>query len=269
MLATTTETLPDGRRVRVARSGHGPAVVLLHGYPENLQIWSELAPRLAESCEVIAFDWPGMGYSDAWPGGATFIHQADRLRQLLDTWGIERATIAGTDMGGQPALAFAASHPERMQRLVVMNSLVQWDVATSWEIRTLREYRWNSFILNRLPWAVFRRAERTFLPRGVKLPPVLRADMWDSFKRPAVRRFIVRMCAGYQAQLPRLPDMVRRIACPALVLWAEHDAHFPIVHAERLHAQIAGSQMVVAPGARHWMAWHMADVVARQIMAFT
>ena len=87
LLATTTEMLPNGRRLRVARLGSGPALVLLHGYPENLQIWCGLAPALADRFTVIAFDWPGMGYSDAWPGGATPFHMADRLLALLDCLG--------------------------------------------------------------------------------------------------------------------------------------------------------------------------------------
>src|SRR5262249_54913820 len=124
MLPTTTETVADGRRLRVARLGDGPPLVLLHGYPENLQIWCELAPRLACLFRVIAFGWPGLGYSDAWPGGATPSHQADRLLRLLNAWGLGRVTLVGMDMGGQPALAFAALHPERLDRLVVMNSLV-------------------------------------------------------------------------------------------------------------------------------------------------
>src|SRR5207244_901184 len=61
MLPTTFETVAGGRRLRVARLGSGPPLLLLHGYPDNLQVWCELAPRLAESFEVIALDWPGMG----------------------------------------------------------------------------------------------------------------------------------------------------------------------------------------------------------------
>src|SRR5437016_14306344 len=113
MLATTFEMI-QGRRLRVARVGSGPPMILLHGYPDNLQIWSELVPRLADRFEVIAFDWPGMGYSDEWAGGATPAHMSDRLLTLLNEWRIERAGIIGIDMGGQPALTFAARHPDRM-----------------------------------------------------------------------------------------------------------------------------------------------------------
>jgi len=267
MLPTVRETV-DGHCVRVARLGAGPPLVLLHGYPENLQIWSGVAPQLAERFAVTAFDWPGMGFSDAWPGGKTPAHMADRLLRLLDAWQIERAIIVGMDMGGQPALSFAARHATRITRLVVMNSLVLWDEPTSWEIRVLRRFRWNQLILRRLPWVVFHRAEATFLPRGTRLPAALRADFWESFRRFAVRDHIARTCGGYQASLPRLPALYPRIRCPALVLWGERDRHFPLQHAARLHAAIEGSRLEVLPGGEHWMAWHAADEVAPRIGRF-
>jgi pimeloyl-ACP methyl ester carboxylesterase len=268
MIPTTFQTLADGRRLRVARLGAGPPLVLMHGYPDNLQIWCDFAPRLADRFEVIAFDWPGMGYSDDWPGGATPMHMAERLRVLFDVWGLARAVLVGIDMGGQPALAFAALHPERTLGVVVMNSLLFGDEATSWEIRLLRRFGWNRLILRRLPGLVFRWAERTFLPRGVALPPDLRADLWDSFRRPEVRRFISRMCAGYQGTLPRLPELYARVRCPTLALWGERDKHFPTAHAERLRALVPGSRLEVVAGAEHWMPWHMADEVAARVRAF-
>jgi len=268
MLATTFQTLPNGKRLRVARLGSGPPLVLLHGYPDNLQIWCELAPRLADHFEVIAFDWPGMGYSEAWPGGTTPMHQADRLLTLLDAWGLQRAVVVGLDMGGQPALAFAARHADRTSALVVMNSLVFGDEATSWEIRLLRQFGWNRFVLRRLPGLVFRRAERTFLPRGVHLPAELRADLWESFRRSEVRAFIARLCAGYQGTLPQLPALYGQVRCPTLILWAGADRHFPPIHAERLHTAVPGSALAILPGADHWMPWYRAEEVAAQIRAF-
>ncbi|HEV3121477.1 MAG TPA: alpha/beta hydrolase [Isosphaeraceae bacterium] len=268
MLPTTIQTLPNGKKIRVARLGSGPPLVLLHGYPENLQVWSELAPRLADQFEVIALDWPGMGQSEPWPGGATPFHMADRLLEIFDAWQIERAGLVGLDMGGQPALVFAAQHSIRTSSLVVMNSLVLWDEATSWEIRVLRQFGWNRLILRRLPWLVFQRAMRTFLPPGVRLPDDLRADFWNAFRQTEVRRFIAKMCAGYQGTLPRLPELYERIQCPTLILWAGRDRHFPPAHAERLHALVPHSTLAIIPEAEHWMAWYMADRIATAIKRF-
>src|SRR5262249_14220854 len=190
--------------------------------------------------------------------------------ELMDSWAIERAGIVAMDMGAQPALAFGALHPERVGFLVAGNCLAFWDSATSWEIELLRKFRWNQLVLNRFPAAAFRRAEKTFLPRGFKLEPMLRADLWQSFKRKDVRRFIVRMCAGYQGTLPRLPELYGAVTCPTLILWADGDKHFPpAAHATRLHAAIPGAELKLVAGAEHWMALHLAPALAGEIHRFT
>jgi pimeloyl-ACP methyl ester carboxylesterase len=254
--------------LRVARLGYGPPLILLHGYPDNLQIWSELANRLAVRFGVIAFDWPGMRYSEAWSGGATPFDFARRLRALMDDWGIERAAIIGHDMGGQPALAFAAECSNRISHLVVMNSLVIWDERTSWEIALLRKFGWNRILLERMPRAVFFRAIRTFLPRGYKLSADLRRDLWESFERPDVRKYVVRMCAGYQGTLPRLKQLYPTIRTPALFLWAERDKHFPVAHARKLAEMVPGAKLEEIPGAEHWMALNRAEEVSAHILRF-
>ena len=267
MLVTAFET-HGGRRVRVARAGSGPPIVFLHGYPDNLQIWGELARRLEDRFELICFDWPGMGESEPWPGGTTPADQAARLETLLDAWKTDRATLVGADMGGQPALVCAARFSARVRRLVVMNCLAYPDEKTSWEIRVLRKFGWNRKILRGFPGVVFRRAERTFLPRGTRLPEEVRGDLWKAFRRPEVRDFIVRLCAGYQGSLPRLPALYPKIACPTLILWGGKDSHFPPVHANRLHREIPGSELEILREGHHWMAWHQADDVAARISTF-
>jgi pimeloyl-ACP methyl ester carboxylesterase len=267
MLNTTLEAHQQ-HPVRVARLGQGEAVVLLHGYPENLQVFSELAPLLSVDKQVVAFDWPGMGDSEAWSGGATPLLMAKRLRQLLDDWQIEKAHLVGQDMGGQPALVFAAEYPERVLSLTVMNSLVSSAAATSWEIEWLRRFGVNRLLLRHFPRLIFGRALYTFLPRATGLEPAVRADMWRAFRQAGVRAFIVRMCAGYEAQLPRLPQWYRRVQCPTLLLWAERAKHFPLAHATYLQTQIPQAQLVVVRGGTHWMVVAQPNEVAAHIQRF-
>jgi len=262
LLETRTELLRERRRLRLARLSKGTPLVLLHGYPETLQIFSALAPLLADRFDVIALDWPGLGGSDAWPGGATPHALADRLAQILDDLHVERAAVAGMDMGGQPALAFAARHPQRCAGLTVMNSLVIGDAPTSWEIRLLRRFRFNELVLRRLPRVVFTQAERTFLAPGERLPPELRDELWRRFRERAPREFLVRMCAGYEGTLRTLPELYRQVRAPCLIVWGERDRHFPPQHAERLHEMVPGSRLEILAGAEHWMVWSRAADVA-------
>src|SRR4051812_7199425 len=182
MLVTRLESV-DGRQLRVARQGSGPALFLLHGYPENLQIWSRLVPLLEKRFEVFAFDWPGMGESDEWPGGTTPQHQAAKIMRLVEHWQLSRVSLVGMDMGGHPALVFAAQFPNFIESVFVLNSLLYGHLATSWEIRLLRRFGWNRAILRHLPRLVFARAESTFLPRDHPLLTEVRADFWHCFQR--------------------------------------------------------------------------------------
>ncbi|GAB3636083.1 alpha/beta fold hydrolase [Hymenobacter arcticus] len=268
LLDTALEPHPAGR-VRVARQGQGEAVLLLHGYPDNLQVFSELLPLLAVDKQVIAFDWPGLGDSDAWPGGATPVVLARHLLTLLDAWGLAKVHLVGQDMGGQPALVFAAAYPERVHSLVVMNSLVSGDEATSWEIKWLRRFGMNKLLLQHLPRLVYWRALHTFLPwSGPGLSGPLRRELWRTFRRPAVRDYVVRMCAGYEAQLPRLPERYRRVQCPTFILWGEKDKHFPPSQARFLATQIPHAQVTILPGATHWMVLARTPEVAARLRAF-
>ena len=268
LLDTTLEAHPAGR-LRVARLGQGEAVVLLHGYPDNLHVFSELAPLLAADKQVIAFDWPGLGDSDEWPGGATPVVLAKRLLALLDAWNLPKVHLVGQDMGGQPALVFAAAYPERVQSLVIMNSLVSGDEATSWEIKWLRRFGVNKLLLRHLPRLVYWRALHTFLPfGGPGLSGPLRRELWRTFRQPAVREVVVRMCAGYEAQLPRLPERYRRVQCPTLILWGEKDKHFPPSQAHFLATQIPHAEVAILPGATHCMVLAQAQEVAARLRAF-
>jgi pimeloyl-ACP methyl ester carboxylesterase len=268
MLETRIETTGGNKPVRLARLGAGSTVIMLHGYPENLQVFEKLATRLAKHYEVIAFDWPGMGYSEDRKGGATPLVMAKKLLALMDEWGIETADLVAQDMGGQPALVFAAEYPHRVRSVVVMNSLVAGDSETSWEIKWLRKFGINKLLLRHFGRLVFWRALFTFLPRGFALDPGLRRDMWQSFRRPGVRQYIVRMCAGYEAQLKRLPEYYARIKCPVFILWGEKDKHFPPVQAEKLQRHIPHAQMNIVEGADHWMVLTMPDLLTEKIERF-
>ena len=268
MLLPTRFTTVNDRTVRFARLGDGDPVVLLHGYPDNLQLWSAVAPLLAERFDVIAVDWPGMGLSQAWPGGASPFHMTAHLLALLDHWHIARAALIGADMGGQPALVAASRHPDRVSHVVVTGSLLQWDAPTSWEIGWLRRFRINQLAIGTLPRLVFARALRTFLPASIAIEDQVREDFWRCFRDREVRRFIIRMCAGYQGTLPRLPQEYARISVPTLALWGERDAHFPPVHAVRLGEQVRGAVVTIVPGGEHWLPLQMPGEFARAVRAF-
>jgi len=112
-------------------------------------------------------------------------------------------------------------------------------------------------VLRRLPWVVFRRAEATFLraARASRPPCAPTSGRASGASRARSHRAHVRRLPGLAAAAPALYP---RIAADAGAL-GRADKHFPLAHAERLHARSEGSQLEFLPGAEHWMVWHAAD----------
>lgn len=268
MLLKTNDRLIENKKLRYFELGDkkNSALVLLHGYPDNLQIWHKLAPLLATQYYVVGFDWPGMGDSEAWEGGATPLIMAKRLKKIVDHFQLKKITILAQDMGGQAGLVFASLYPEHIQSVFVMNSLLMWNEKTSWEITLLRKFRFNEFVLNYLPHLVFRRARRTFVEQGRSvIDKELENDLWVHFKKKEVRTYIVRMCAGYGAQLKKLPDYYQDIKCPVTLIWAEKGKHFSINHAYAFKEICPQTEIVSIKDAQHWMVLDRYEEIAKSV----
>lgn len=96
-----------------------PALVCLHGTSMQASAWSALGTALAGQFHVVAVDLRGHGQSDQPATGYALTDYADDVRALLDALGLERASLIGSSLGTQVAIAFAARHPQRVQRLVL------------------------------------------------------------------------------------------------------------------------------------------------------
>lgn len=108
-------------KIFTRRSGEGPAVLLLHGFPQTGHCWRDVALQLQKRFDVIVPDVPGFGRSDR-PPEADAGPVAALLDDYLDRLGVEKATIVGHDWGGAFAFRMALDHQQRVERLVITNS---------------------------------------------------------------------------------------------------------------------------------------------------
>jgi pimeloyl-ACP methyl ester carboxylesterase len=118
----TSQMVNADATISVRVGGHGPAVVLIHGFGETGDMWSPMAAELARDHTVIVPDLRGMGLSSHPAGGYDKWTQAGDIRAVLDKLGIDRADIVGHDIGVMVAYAYAARYPEKTSRLVVIDS---------------------------------------------------------------------------------------------------------------------------------------------------
>jgi pimeloyl-ACP methyl ester carboxylesterase len=111
--------------------GHGPAVLLLHGFGDTGDMWTPLAEILVKDHTVIAPDLRGMGLSSHQDGGYEKTAQARDLAGILDKLGVQNLALVTHDIGNMVGYAFAALYPERVDRWVVMDAplpgIGHWD----------------------------------------------------------------------------------------------------------------------------------------------
>jgi len=121
MIRLTAELTPAG--TSYLATGQGQPVVLIHGVGLNKEMWGGQVVGLATNYRVIAYDMLGHGASPRPKSGTGLIGYADQLLELLDHLQLPQATVIGFSMGGLVARAFALHYPQRLQGLVVLNSV--------------------------------------------------------------------------------------------------------------------------------------------------
>lgn len=226
--------------IAVEVSGSGPAVLLLHGFPETKRMWRDVAPLLAERFFVVCADLRGYGASSAPPSTADHAAYSKRalaadLVAVMRRLGHYRFAVAGHDRGGRVAYRAALDHPAAVTGLAVLDVL---PVDTVWDRADAR------MALGFWPWSLLAQPEP--LPERLigaapdavidqalgpewgspaeTFPESVRGEYLAQLRNPARLHAI---CEEYRAGagIDRVHDAAdrragRRISCPVLALWS-------------------------------------------------
>jgi pimeloyl-ACP methyl ester carboxylesterase len=227
------------------RSGATP-VVLLHGTSASLHTWDGWAESLRAERRVIRFDLPGFGLTGPTPDRVYRIERyVETVVALLDRLGVRRAILAGNSFGGQVAWQTALAHPQRVERLILVDA-AGYPMAPQ-EVPI-------GFRIARTPWLA--PLMRVVLPRGFIEssvrnvygdPSKVTEELVDRYyeltlragNREALRERFAQAQAGPGA------ERIRELTLPTLILWGGQDRLIPPADGERFAHDIAGSELVV------------------------
>jgi pimeloyl-ACP methyl ester carboxylesterase len=240
-----------GLRLHVRDSGpkDAPAVILLHGFGASLHTWEPWAKTLVGEHRVIRFDLPGSGLS---PPDTSADYTDARSRQvllaLMEQLGVARASLVGHSIGGRIAWAFAAWHPERVDKLVLVSP--DGFASPGFEYGRAPEVP-ASFRLMRhaLPKSLLRMS----LEPAYADPTVLTDEVADRYHD------LMRAPGGRNALIARMEQTVladpvptlRRIRAPTLLLWGEQDAMIPFANSADYVKAIPQLTLVPLAGVGH------------------
>jgi pimeloyl-ACP methyl ester carboxylesterase len=150
----------DDLKMYYLTAGHGPALIVLHGYAETSLMWKPIIPVLAERFTVIAPDLPGIGDSDIPAGGLDMKSAAIRVHELIKSLGVEKAEVVGHDIGLMVAYAYAAQFPTEVTKLVLMDAFLPG--VEGWEAIYNNPNIWHFRFNGPTPEALVQGRERTY-----------------------------------------------------------------------------------------------------------
>lgn len=220
--------------------GSGPAVVLLHGFPETHVAWHLVAPLLTHRFSVVVPDLPGYGNSQADEGGERWSKRrmAQALLALMAALGHAQFAVVGHDRGARVGYRLALDHPAAVTAFAALSIVPTLDMwASVTKTFAMGAYHW--FMLAQpydLPERLLSSDPDAFLDRelaksagGYLLDQAAVNAYRLSFRNPSVRHA---MCEDYRAAMSEDTDFDaadraagRKLTCPVLVLWPERPGH--------------------------------------------
>src|SRR6267378_1992800 len=150
----------DGVKLHYLTAGHGPTVILLHGFAETSRMWRPIIPLLAEKFTVIAPDLPGIGDSGIPADKIDMKTSASRIHALARSLGVEKARVVGHDIGLMVAYAYATQFPAETEKLVVMDAFLPG--VAGWEPIYNAPNIWHFRFNGEYPEALVKGRERTY-----------------------------------------------------------------------------------------------------------
>ena len=281
-----TREIPSGETaIHVRIGGAGPALLLLHGYPQTHVMWHRVAPVLAERHTVVCADLRGYGDSGKPASDPEHLVYSKRasagdMVAVMAALGFGRFTLAGHDRGGRVAHRLALDHPDRLEALAVLDIVPTRTVfrATDQALATAY-YHWFFLIqphdlperlIGADPVYYLRRKLRAWAGLDRFAPEAL-AEYERCFSDPET---IHASCEDYRAAASidlahDEADLEQRIQCPLLALWGGRgvmERHFDVLATWREKA--AGPVSGRALDCGHYLAEERPEETARELLDF-
>ncbi len=240
----------DRLRVRIREEGppDAPKLVLLHGFTFSLESFDAWAQELAKTHRVIRYDLSGHGLTG--PDAQKRYAIAERVafhEKVMDAIGVDKADLAGNSLGGLIAWRYAAAHPDRVGRLILIDS-GGYSINGVGDTPLMAPAPMKAYLLA-APAAGVAAAFAAIYGDDAKVTPARLALARDMLRRRGNGKAAIEHIAEFTLADPSAE--LAKVSAPTLILWGGADALIPPAHADKFDAAIADSFLIVYDGAGH------------------
>lgn len=234
----------NGIKLAVQRSGEGYPIILIHGLASSMSLWAGLDQSKFEGMQVISYDLRGHGESERPTGAHTLAKHVADLKGLLAALSISRAVFAGLSLGGMIAMELAASNPEMVSALALLDTTAAFPQETRnffFEMASSASFNGMAAITDKF---IGRSFSRHFIEENPKMISTIRKGMLasDAGSIAAASRMVAKI---------DLHARLEAIACPTVVLVGEQDELTPPDLAKEVADGIKGAHLHIIPVSGH------------------
>ena len=230
----------------------GLPIVLLHGTSASLHTWDGWASALSGERRVIRFDLPAFGLTGPSPSGDYSVESyVQTLIAFLDSLHVHKCVLVGNSLGGHVSWVAALLHPARVERLVLIDAVGYPFQPKSVPIglRIANTPILNQLMKNVLPRAVVESSVKNVYANPSLVTPALVDRYFDLITRAGNREALaLRM---RRARLDAFSTRVSEINVPTLIMWGAQDRLVPPEIADRFHADLVKSTLVIFDALGH------------------
>lgn len=238
-----------------------PVVVLSHSLGSSLVMWEPQLLSLKPYFRVLRYDTRGHGGSEGAPGPYTFELLAEDVVGLLDGLGLSKIHFIGLSMGGMIGQALGLVHSDRLLSLTLCDTAA----ANPPGSREIWQERIDLVYKGGLAPLLEPTLERWFTPEFIRQAPPILGKIRQQFLTTSINGYVgcsqAIMDLDYLGRLPQ-------IKAPTLIVVGEDDPGTPVVAAQAMQERIAGSKLVILPGARHLSNVEQAGAFNRAVSDF-
>jgi pimeloyl-ACP methyl ester carboxylesterase len=264
----------EGVKLHYLTAGHGPTVILLHGYAETSRMWRPIIPVLAEKFTVIAPDLPGIGDSRIPADQIDMKTSANHIHALVRSLGVEKARVVGHDIGLMVGYAYATQFPAETEKLVVMDAFLPG--VAGWEAIYNAPNVWHFRFNGEYPEALVKGRERTYFEyfwnvfaadKTRSIPEADRKAYTEAYSKPGR----MRAAWAYFASWPQLAKDFAQISQTKLtmpVLSIGGDKSLGNELAEQMKLVATDVTVVVLKDTGHWILEERPNETTEAIVKF-
>lgn len=246
----------ENRNIHYLKAGKGETILFLHGWPTSSYLWRDIMPELSKKYQVIAIDLPGFGKSDkVLEDSYSFRFYARILDGFLGNLGIEKLNLGIHDLGGPIGLYWMVQNMEKVNRLILFNTLVYPNL--SWMVKLFGAATYLPIVKN---WLSSQNGIVRAMFFGVYKKKCLNRDILDNYKAPFqdenARKALLKSVQnlsikGFHEIAEKLPDFKK----PVQIIYGEKDKILPNVSQtmERVKKDLPQSNIVSIPNCGHFL----------------